>query len=640
MAQLQVALLSFFLFFSSLSYGFEIQSGLSVDDSKVLEVSQSKAWHKLMHYRRSMWGTLRSDVDGKGYFFAEDGFRNPVSELRASLKALFENPIVGKLKMPFRCSFPERTRFLVESFQLPAFRDSCETLDRFMEQFHNPQSVSIVFSSAYPNNPASMFGHTFLKINSARNTDLLDTGLNFAAQVADDEGGLAFIWLGTTGGYAGQWSSQPYYAKVREYSNFESRDLWEYKLSLSVQETRKLLHHIWELEVNSYFDYFFFDENCSYQILAALEAIRPDWDFLRHKIYLIPGESVKYLTSVSGAVQDVKYRPSLSNRINSRYQSLSADENRLFHQVIEKKVKPEDVKNRLVAEALLTYYDYIQNDRPSHFEKTYAEDVEKMRLQRARLGLLTTEEEKRIPEIRGRTRPEIGHDSYSVAPSVGYSSAEGTRLDSSYLGFRIKSAYHDLLNRDEGYTPYAHIDFPYAEFRYYEKRNLWTLEELGGLGTTSITPITDLKTPISFRAYVGYRRQELKDDFDHHQVHAELGGGLSFYFLNELNRTYFLILAATDLSPDIHRGFGLLPGFEVGLLLNPIDSYKFQMMGRSLCDLVYSRNCYGQTEYQINQSIFLSRNQEIRNVNRLRDNAEKRGTTTFESNLSYIWFFN
>lgn len=639
MKQLQVALLSFFLF-SVKTFGFDVTPNLSIPDEKILEVSQSVDWRKLMHYRKNMWGQLRSDIDGKGFFFAEDGYDNPLAELKASLVAIHSDKIVGKLKLPVRCSFPERTRFLTEKFGLAKAATNCEKLNSFMEQFHNPQSVSVIFSSAYPNNPASMFGHTFLKVNSARNTDLLDVGLNFAAAVSDDENGFAFVWLGTTGGYVGQWSTQPYYVKVREYSNFESRDLWEYKLTLTPQETTRLLHHIWELEVNSYFDYYFFDENCSYQILAALEAIRPSWSLLKHSIYLIPGESVKYLTEAEGTIQEVKFRPSLFNRINSRYQSLDDEGNKIFHEVINKKRTPEQINDRLIAEALLTYYDYLKNDRPDYFEKNYADDLEKMRIQRAQLGLMSAEEEKKVPEIKGRTRPEVGHDSYALSTGGGYYSGSGTQNDTGYFGIKIKSAYHDLLNRDEGYTPYAHIDFPYAEFRYYEKLEKWTLEELGGIGTTSITPVTDLKTPISFRGLVNYRRFELKDKFDLHQVHAEIGGGLSFYFVNELNRTYFLLLAATDLSPDIHRGHSLLPGIEIGLLLNPHERYKLQFLSRTLCDLVYSQNCYGQNEYQINQSYFISRNQEIRNVNKLKDNAEKRGITTFESNLNFIWFFN
>lgn len=40
----------------------------------------------------------------------------------------------------------------------------------------------------------------------------------------------------------------PYYRKVKEYGDFESRDLWEYELNLTPEETRFLVSHIWEMQ--------------------------------------------------------------------------------------------------------------------------------------------------------------------------------------------------------------------------------------------------------------------------------------------------------------------------------------------------------------------------------------------------------
>jgi hypothetical protein len=37
---------------------------------------------------------------------------------------------------------------------------------------------------------------------------------------------------------SGEYSLMPYYRKVKEYGDFESRDLWEYELNLSPEETR------------------------------------------------------------------------------------------------------------------------------------------------------------------------------------------------------------------------------------------------------------------------------------------------------------------------------------------------------------------------------------------------------------------
>ena len=67
----------------------------------------------------------------------------------------------------------------------------------------------------------------------------------------------------------------PYYVKVQEYSNMESRDLWEYELTLSAAQVSRLVMHAWETRA-THFDYYFFSRNCSYQLLALLEAADPD----------------------------------------------------------------------------------------------------------------------------------------------------------------------------------------------------------------------------------------------------------------------------------------------------------------------------------------------------------------------------
>ena len=54
----------------------------------------------------------------------------------------------------------------------------------------------------------------------------------------------------------------------------EHRDLWEYRLTLTPAELDRLVRHLWEL-LPTYYDYYFFDENCSYHLLALLEVARP-----------------------------------------------------------------------------------------------------------------------------------------------------------------------------------------------------------------------------------------------------------------------------------------------------------------------------------------------------------------------------
>ncbi len=145
------------------------------------------------------------------------------------------------------------------------------------------------------NNPSSMFGHTLLRFDRAgqdEKTRLLSYAVNYGAVTGNDNG-LLFAVYGLTGGYPGTYSVMPYYQLVRQYTDFENRDIWEYQLNLTPAEVRRLLEHLWELR-EQYADYYFFDENCSYQLLFLLDVARPGLRLAdRFPVYAIPVDTVR-----------------------------------------------------------------------------------------------------------------------------------------------------------------------------------------------------------------------------------------------------------------------------------------------------------------------------------------------------------
>ena len=79
-------------------------------------------------------------------------------------------------------------------------------------------SVSLIFASSYLSNPASMFGHTFLRLGrraTGHDDVLRDNTLNFAAN-AGNYGGMLYAVKGLLGLYPGQYTVMPYYMKIPE----------------------------------------------------------------------------------------------------------------------------------------------------------------------------------------------------------------------------------------------------------------------------------------------------------------------------------------------------------------------------------------------------------------------------------------
>lgn len=607
------------------------------DPVLIESVAKSDRWHRLMHYEKNWYGGVRSTLDGQGFFFAGDGKWNPEAELRASIKAMGEDRKVGKLQLHPQCSFPERFRFLRETFNLGIPAVECPKFREFMGMFNDPQALSVIFSSAFPNNPASMFGHTFIKIRSARSSDLLDNGINFAAYVAPDDNSIAFIWRGTMGGYFGAWSTEPYYVKVNEYSNFESRDLWEYELNLTPEEVRRVIAHFWELEVNSHFDYYFFDENCSYQILAAITAIRPEWEaILYHRIYVIPGETVKNLTETEGVVRQVKFRPSAHNKLYQRYGVMTSAEREEFFGLARGERPLEGMKSRFVLDAVAAYFDYLRNEAKGDYKKHYEARREELLSYRAKLGVSTQEEIDRLPPIEAGTRPEMGHDPYALSLGLGWRARE--HADGEVINLKIKSAYHDLLNNDKGFTRYSHIDFPWVEFQYDGLSEQLRIEQLGALAITSLPPWTKLDRRHSWKLQLGMVTARDYGCETCRHVRGEVGAGLAVA-MGQKSVAYVLPQARLDLYHRLQRGYRIGPGVEAGFLSAVGENYRLRLAATEQWHIFQDQHTDRFSQVRFDHAYSLSRNLELRQANVIEMPHDRAHLNWWESRLDLTIFF-
>ena len=135
------------------------------------------------------------------------------------------------------------------------------------------QSITLIFPSAFLNNPASMFGHAFLRIDQKGQTEQTRI-LGAYDQLCGVRTLLTpespYPIRGIFGGYSGYFSTYPYYLKVQEYRDFENRD--DLGISPSIlteyQVTRLLLMHSWEMGMPPSTTSSV-KENCSYHTLGA-----------------------------------------------------------------------------------------------------------------------------------------------------------------------------------------------------------------------------------------------------------------------------------------------------------------------------------------------------------------------------------
>ena len=200
--------------------------------------------------------------------------------------------------------------------------------------------MALVFSSYYLNTPASAFGHTFLRFikhpegKNRRKYELLDYAANYAANVTT-ENSLMYAYQGLTGGFKGKFSFLPYFYKIREYNDFESRDLWSYKLNITEKQRSYVAAHLWEMKQTT-FDYYYFTENCSYHMLTLLDVANPEWKLAeRNPYFVVPVDTLRTTQQTPNMVKKITFRPSKRRAAITRVKRLNQAEDELFSRIIE-----------------------------------------------------------------------------------------------------------------------------------------------------------------------------------------------------------------------------------------------------------------------------------------------------------------
>lgn len=539
----------------------------SANIPSVEEIAASPGWRRLLHYKTHWARGQSSAADGEGFFLSPEGYRDPLAELRVTLAALERGGgTYGKLQQPIHCAFPARTEFLEKTLARKFPGGPCGDFAEYMAKL-KPRKVSLVFATAYPSNPASMFGHSFLKISAGQGADLLDWSINYAAIVPPDENGFAFAYFGLTGGYQGQFALVPFYAKIEEYGYLEGRDIWEYELWLTPAEIQTLLKAIWEVETNSHFDYYFFDENCSYQLLALLEVVKPDWDISGYFLHFIPGESVKRVALTPGAVGEVKMRPSLERRLRVTVDALAPPERAAFDRA--RREGPADLRGL----SLEAYLLFAQAEKKRKGEEWSQEEGRHL-LEALRLRASQNTAAPTLDYGGEKTRPDLSHGAYRVG--LGAVAEKGARWGVG-AELSVRLAYHDLLDADPGYLAHSEVDFPNLRLRY--TRDGFSLHEAELFSLVSLTPWNLLRKPLAWRTRGAYQKFL---DVDAKGARVEAGAGAAFSLRPDRWTTWAMVGGQLDGSASFTNTARGGPWLEFGSLVTLSGEAKILFEARGL----------------------------------------------------------
>jgi len=330
---------------------------------------------------------------------------------------------------------------------------------------------------------------------------LLDYVVNFAADV-DTENGLLYAAKGLAGGFPGHYYLMPYYMKVQEYSNLESRDLWEYELALSPAAIERLVAHVWELR-STYFDYFFLTENCSYALLTLLEAAEPRLRLIERlgSPHVIPADTVRVVLKESGLIKQRAPRPAVLTTMKRRRQVLTPDE--VDAAEAWAKLPPEgapiDLGTRPAARkaAILdAAYDYMRfltglKNAPT---PAFKRKEHKLLLARGAAGVPATP----ISTDAGVAPPEAGHDTFRLSFGWGVANQQGP-----FQRLTLRAALHDFLDPPAGYPADAVLQMGRLSLQFDDRARRLRLDRLDLIDIISIVPLDRWIQGVSWQVWFG-----------------------------------------------------------------------------------------------------------------------------------------
>jgi hypothetical protein len=549
---------------------------LLIDKAEDHELADSRGWRALLHYKQGTFGGWKSQADDPAFFLADDGKTNPQAELAATIRAM-NAPVVIADEHP-QCRFPARYHWLVAELKtderkLPAVH--CPELSKWFDTI-KPGSLTLIFPAAYINSPSSMFGHTLLRVNPSdyrADSPLVAYALNYAADADATDSAIVFSIKGLIGGYPGIFSIVPYYEKIKEYSDLENRDVWEYELDFSPAEVDQLMRHAWEVRhIN--FDYFFLTENCSYHMLSLMEVARPELDLTdRFGVKAIPSDTVRAVFDEDLVTERV-YRPSSTRILSAHEAQMSDADNELVIGITKQGIPVDEVtgsyrsdidKARIYEQA----YDYSRFLSTSDPTMRDARSKTNWQLLAARSGIPLKDAWE--PVEAPRVRAEDGHRTGRVA--IGAGVIDQQLDDEGYLSLQLRPAYHDVVDKVAGYSKAAQINFLDLNLRYYEEQDKLRLKKLTVINVLSLAPMDRYFTPIAWGVDIAVERQPTRNDIaDAAQAVVNFGAATELFDYVNIS---LLGEANLKVANEYDKGYSAGVGAQLGLLVQQ-DDYSLQ----------------------------------------------------------------
>ncbi|MFW1700923.1 DUF4105 domain-containing protein [Acinetobacter pittii] len=603
-----------------------IQKYWSIAEQQNLD--QDITWQRLMYANKNQ----KSEVTYSGYFLSENGKNNLKEELKADISALF---VPAQDNQSIRCKFPARSQWLMQKVgiqenELPQVK--CTEFENWIGQI-KPHKATLIYATDFMGNPSSMFGHTLLRLDpkDQQQLNLVSYAVNYAATVAGNDN-WSYAWKGLTGQYPGEYSLMPYYRKVKEYGDFESRDLWEYELNLSPEETRFLVSHIWEMQHVS-FPYYFVSDNCAYRLLGLVDLVKPESNLQEKFTYAsIPMETIKSMQQ-QGLTKAPVYRPALETQLLAQAHQHGASLAKVAHQIAMLPIQQssqilKSFTEQDQAKILEMAYDdlYLQFIGRKVEESIAQPQLRQLLALRSQIDLDKQRQEPKRPT----KEPTQGHNARNLSLKAG--EVQGDK----FIELGHRQAYHDLIDPQGGYRAGTQLLFLNGNAQWRDDH--LKLERLDLLEVNSYNPIQPFKTPLSWGFNLGWRQEAIHDgSFSEDKQHgvasfnAQVGYSLADYGRKHI--CYGQVQTYVQTGSNLDKGWRVGMGPTLGCMNQWFERFNSVVQ----IELPYWED-QNQWNFRVNTQwqYVINRNNAVR-LNW--DYEQQNHQDWMKSSLGYVWFF-
>ena len=556
------------LFFVGFSCDVVAQDAQLVSRIKQLNLADDDTWKSLLHVDSTFWSQSNSSRSESPDFVIK---QNLESELLKTITGFLNSEPISDDHLI--CKYPARYKWI--SSKLPELGsidpvEKCPSLKTWYQAI-DAQKVSVIFPASFLNNPASAFGHTFIRFdqpNQTEQTRLLAYAVDYAAQTQGDDA-LTYALKGIFGGYSGLYSVSPYYKKVTQYSDLENRDIWEYQLGFKPEEVAMLVLHVWELR-NIPFTYYYFDENCSYHVLGLLDVARPSLKLTQKlRTWVIPIDTVRVLDSIPDLIYKKTFRPSAVTKLKQTIHAASDSSRKVVSDLLLGKFDSiKELDKTQKAQAIDLAYEFqtyqrIKSGTEDARDKQIAWDLLR---HRSELGYVESS------NVSDPDKPESGHKSSQFSIGSGFSDKEFSSE------FSVRPAFHSLIDPIVGYPFGSEIKFFDTTFRISESDNL-SIEQFTPLQITSLSPVDEFLNPLSWQVRLHGERVRTLKEIEPFVFYTDVGFGKSISFDDKL-LIYGLLSISGEYTEHISNGYSIGAGPAAGLIWLQDDELALEISHR------------------------------------------------------------